>query len=65
MNFSTKSRILLVVLLFICLPLAALAGGDEQTTADFDWEPVMEAVIQVRAEATRMPEAAIRAERCR
>ena len=49
MNFSTKSRILLVVLLFICLPLAALAGGDEQTTADFDWEPVMEAVIQVES----------------
>ena len=33
----------------MCLPLAALAGGDEQTTADFDWEPVMEAVIQVES----------------
>lgn len=29
--------------------MAALAGGDEQTTADFDWEPVMEAVIQVES----------------
>ena len=34
----------------MCLPLAALAGGDKQATADFDWEPVMNAIIQVESE---------------
>lgn len=35
----------------MCLPLAVYANGDTQpTTNDFDWEPVMNAIIQVESE---------------
>ncbi len=38
----------------MCLPFAVYAAGDETTTnRDFDWEPVMEAIIQVESEGNR------------
>ena len=48
MRFSTKSKIVLVSL-FLCLPFAVFAAGDEPATADFDWTPVMEAIIKVES----------------
>ena len=49
MKFLKESKIVLV-LLFMCLPFAAFAAGDEPTTTDFDWSPVMDAIIQVESE---------------
>lgn len=33
----------------MCLPFAAFAAGDEPTKTDFDWAPVMDAIIQVES----------------
>ena len=49
MKFLEKSKFVLVVLL-MCLPFAVYAAGDEPTTnGTFDWEPVMNAIIQVES----------------
>ena len=49
MKFLEKSKFVLVVLL-MCLPFAVYAAGDEPTTnGTFDWEPVMNASIQVES----------------
>ena len=49
MKFLEKSKFVLVVLL-MCLPFAVFAAGDEPTTnGTFDWEPVMNAIIQVES----------------
>lgn len=49
MKFLEKSKFVLVVLL-MCLPFAVFAAGDEPTTTEtFDWEPVMNAIIQVES----------------
>lgn len=34
----------------MCLPFAAFAAGDEQAAGEFDWNPVMDAIIQVESE---------------
>ncbi len=34
----------------MCLPYAVFAAGDETTTRQIDWTPVMEAIIQVESE---------------
>lgn len=34
----------------MCLPLAAFAAGDQPATDNFDWSPVMDAIIQVESE---------------
>lgn len=48
MKFLEKSKFVLVVLM--CLPFAVFAAGDEPTTnGTFDWEPVMNAIIQVES----------------
>ena len=50
MQFLKKTKRVLLLLL-MCLPLAVYANGDTQpTTNDFDWEPVMNAIIQVESE---------------
>lgn len=49
MKFLKESKIVLV-LLFLCLPFAANAAGDQPATNDFDWSPVMDAIIQVESE---------------
>ena len=49
MKFLEKSKFVLVVLL-MCLLFAVYAAGDEPTTTGtFDWEPVMNAIIQVES----------------
>ena len=49
MKFLEKSKFVLVVLLMY-LPFAVYAAGDEPTTnGTFDWEPVMNAIIQVES----------------
>lgn len=50
MKFLEKSKFVLVVLL-MCLPFVVYAAGDEPTTTNgtFDWEPVMNAIIQVES----------------
>ncbi len=49
MKFLKESKIVLVLLL-MCLPFAVYAAGDEPTTNEFDWSPVMDAIIQVESE---------------
>ena len=49
MKFLEKSKFVLVVLL-MCLPFAVFADGDEPTTnGNFEWEQVMNAIIQVES----------------
>lgn len=36
-------------MLFMCLPFAVNAMGDSEPTKSFDWEPVMDAIIQVES----------------
>lgn len=49
MKFLKESKIVLLVL-FMCLPFAVYAEGSDSTTnGNFDWEPVMEAIIQVES----------------
>ncbi len=49
MKFLKKTRIVLTVL-FMCLPFAVYASDDTQpTNNNFDWEPVMNAIIQVES----------------
>ena len=50
MNFLKESKIVLV-LLFLCLPFAVYAVGDQPTSSEqFNWDPVMNAIIQVESE---------------
>lgn len=51
MKFFEKSgKLLFVLIMTICLPTAIFAQGDTTQEADnFDWDPVMEAVIQVES----------------
>ncbi len=49
MRFLKESKIVLLVL-FMCLPFAVYAEGNDSTTdGNFDWEPVMNAIIQVES----------------
>ncbi len=50
MRFTTKRSRIVVTLFFMCLPYAVFAAGDETTTRQIDWTPVMEAIIQVESE---------------
>lgn len=50
MKFLKESKIVLV-LLFFCLPFAVYAAGDQPTSSEqFNWDPVMNAIIQVESE---------------
>ena len=49
MKFFKKSKIVLLLLL-LCLPCSVLAFGGSTENENFDWEPVMNAIIQVESQ---------------
>ncbi len=49
MKFLKKSKIVLLLLL-LCLPCSVLAFGGSTENENFDWEPVMNAIIQVESQ---------------
>lgn len=50
MKFLKESKIVFVLLILLCHPFAAFATGGSQGNEGFDWEPVMNAIIQVESE---------------
>lgn len=49
MKFLKKSKIVLLLLL-LCLPCSVLAFSGSTENENFDWEPVMNAIIQVESQ---------------
>lgn len=50
MKFLKESKIVFVLIILLCHPFAVFADGGSSEKGEFDWEPVMNAIIQVESE---------------